>query len=164
MKKVLLAALIAVVTLSGCSVLGGSSSTSNAASAVQSAVSATSNDGVSAGSALSALYKQYKADGKYDYTNLTNVMNTIKLLQSCKNLKSNAKDSQYWKSFASGLILGSNNLVTEQTSGIVTNSLSNLVKNVDADKLQSAQTNTVEAVGAAKSAASSISNILALFK
>ena len=168
MKKVLFASLIAVLTLSSCSALTGTSSTSNTASSVASSVASaaasTSNDGMAAGRALNALYKQYKADGKFDYTNLNNALNTIQLLQSCQGLKTNAKNSDYWKNFASGLILGSNNLVTQQNSGVVTNSLSNLVNNVDSQKLQSAQTNTVEALGAAKSAASSISNILSIFK
>ena len=162
MKKVLLASLIATLVLSSCSALKGTSSSVN--QVASSVASATSSDGMNAGRALSALYKQYKADGKYDYTNLNNALNTIQLLQSCQNLKSNAKNSTYWKNFAAGLILGSNNLVTDQTSSMITNSLNNLVSNVDTQKLQAAEQNTVNAINTAKSTASSISNILALFK
>ncbi|MBQ7697179.1 MAG: hypothetical protein IJT35_01170 [Paludibacteraceae bacterium] len=162
MKKVLLASLVALLVLSSCSALKGTSSNANTvASAVS---SATSSDGMAAGQALSAIYKQYKADGKYDYTNLNNALNTIKLLQSCQNLKSNAKNSTYWKNFAAGLVLGSNNLVTDQLSGTVTNSLNSLVSNVDTQKLQSAGQNATDAISTAKQTASSISNILSLFK
>ena len=162
MKKVFLASLVALLVLSSCSALKGTSSNANTvASAVS---SATSSDGMAAGQALSAIYKQYKADGKYDYTNLNNALNTIKLLQSCQNLKSNAKNSTYWKNFAAGLVLGSNNLVTDQLSGTVTNSLNSLVSNVDTQKLQSAGQNATDAINTAKQTASSISNILSLFK
>lgn len=162
MKKVLLVSLVALLVLSSCSALKGTSSSANpVASAVS---SATSSDGMAAGQALNAIYKQYKADGKYDYTNLNNALNTIKLLQSCQNLKSNAKNSTYWKNFAAGLVLGSNNLVTDQLSGTVTNSLNNLVSNVDTQKLQSAGQNATDAINTAKQTASSISNILSLFK
>ena len=154
--------MVALLVLSSCSALKGTSSNANTvASAVS---SATSSDGMAAGQALSAIYKQYKADGKYDYTNLNNALNTIKLLQSCQNLKSNAKNSTYWKNFAAGLVLGSNNLVTDQLSGTVTNSLNSLVSNVDTQKLQSAGQNATDAINTAKQTASSISNILSLFK
>ncbi|MBR1516109.1 MAG: hypothetical protein IJ621_05125 [Paludibacteraceae bacterium] len=162
MKKVLLASLVALLVLSSCSALKGTSSNANPVASTVS--SATSSDGMAAGQALNAIYKQYKADGKYDYTNLNNALNTIKLLQSCQNLKSNAKNSTYWKNFAAGLVLGSNNLVTDQLSGTVTNSLNSLVSNVDTQKLQSAGQNATDAINTAKQTASSISNILSLFK
>ena len=165
MKKVLYSSLAALLILSNCSALKITSSNANSVASAASAVaSATSNDGMAAGRALNALYKQYKADGKYDYTNLNNALNTIQLLQSCQNLKYNAKNSSYWKNFAAGLVLGSNNLVTDQLSGVVTNSLNNLVSNVDTQKLQSAGQNATDAINTAKQTASSISNILSLFK
>jgi hypothetical protein len=162
MKKVLFVSLVALLVLSSCSALKGTSSSANPV--VSAVSSATSSDGMAAGQALNAIYKQYKADGKYDYTNLNNELNTIKLLQSCQNLKSNAKNSTYWKNFAAGLVLGSNNLVTDQLSGTVTNSLNSLVSNVDTQKLQSAGQNATDAISTAKQTASSISNILSLFK
>ncbi len=162
MKKVLFVSLIALLVLSSCSAIQGTSS-SSAGSSVATAAS-TSNDGVDAGRALNALYNQYKKDGKYDYTNLNNALNTIQLLQSCQGLKTNAKNSEYWKNFATGLVLGSNNLVTDQLAGTVTNSLGNMVSNVDTEKLKSAKNNTLEAIGTAQQTASSISNILSLFK
>lgn len=168
MKKSFILAMAVVMTL--CSFdfksLFGSKSSSSATTTTTTTTTtvAENSEGRAAGSALRALYAQYKADGKYDYTNLSNIMNTMSLLQNCKNLKTNAKDSDYWKSFATGLVLGSENLVTEQLSSTVTNSLSALMENVDTEKLESASNNAVAAAATAKSTASSISNLLSLFQ
>ena len=169
MKKVILVAAVALLGLTACSTLTGttpstSSSTTNAFTGATTMTGVNQNDGQAAGAALRALYAQYKADGKYDYTNLNNAMNAIQLVKSCQNLKNNAKDSDYWKSFATGLILGSNNLVTEKISDTVTEQLNTLVQNVDTSKMESASNSTISAIQSASETASSISNILSLFK
>ena len=122
-----------------------------------------SNDGQTAGRALKALYSQYKADGKFDASNLSNIANTMLLIQSCKTLKTSMKDSDYWKSFAQGLILGSDNLVTETVSNTVTTQLNSMMQNIDTEKLESAGQNATEAASAVASAASSLKSIFNIF-
>ncbi len=139
--------------------LGGKSSTPASETTVT-----TPSDGQAAGAALKALYAQYKADGKFDAGNINNIMNTVSLINSCKNLKSSIKDGEYWKSFCSGLILGSDNLVTENIADNVTTQLSTLIENVDTSKLESASNNTLAAAQTVGQSANAISNILALFK
>lgn len=121
-------------------------------------------NGRAAGMALKALYDQYKIDGKYDYSNLTNILNTISLLDNCKQLKSNAKNSEYWKEFASGLILGSDKLITEELATGVTEKLNDVVENLDTTKLEKAKNNATTAANAVATCASSVSDILSLFK
>ena len=124
----------------------------------------TSTEGQAAGKALKALYTQYKADGTFDYTNLSNIANTMILLQNCKNLKTQAKDSDYWKSFASGLILGSDNLVTESMSNTVTSSLSSLMENVDTDQLDQSGNNPLQTASTVKKTAGSLQTLLGMFQ
>ena len=105
MKKVILIAAVALMGLTACSTLTGTTTGSTTPTTTSTTATGTTNDGQTAGAALRALYTQYKADGKYDYTNLNNAINAIQLVQACQNLKSNVKDGDYWKNFASGLIL-----------------------------------------------------------
>ncbi len=164
MKKVILIAAVALIGLTACSTLTGTTTGSTTSTTTSTTATGTTNDGQTAGAALRALYTQYKADGKYDYTNLNNAINAIQLVQACQNLKSNVKDGDYWKNFASGLILGSDGLVTEKISNTVTEQLSTMVESVDTSKLESASTSTVAAIQSASETASAISNILSLFK
>ncbi len=134
-----------------------------AATTTSTTATSSSTDGQAAGRALKALYTQYKADGKFDATNLSNIANTMLLIQNCKGLKTSFKDSNYWKAFAQGLILGSDNLVTQQVSNTVTSQLSNMMQNIDTEKLESAGQNASQAASAAASAASSLKSIFNLF-
>lgn len=160
MKKVLICTLSAMMLLCSFSLknlLGGKSST---AATTTTTTTTTNNDGVSAGKALRALYTSYKAAGKYDASNLNNIVNTISLVNSCKNLKTNAADKTYWSGFAQGLVMGSENLVTEQISDQVTTQLSDIVSKVDTDKLETAS----QQASAVQSISSDISSLLATFK
>jgi len=161
MKKVLVCTLSAMMLLCSFSLknlFGGSSSSSTETTTTTTAT--TNNDGVSAGKALRALYTSYKAAGKFDYTNLNNIINTVSLVNSCKNLKANLADKTYWSGFAQGLVTGSENLVTEQISDQVTSQLSDIVSKVDTDKLESA----AQQASAVKSISSDITSLLASFK
>ena len=89
--------------------LGGKSETTTT---TQTTTAATSN-GQAAGVALKALYTQYKADGKLDMGNLTNLMNLTTLATNVQGLKGQSNKSAFYMDFAKGLVLGSNNLVTE---------------------------------------------------
>ena len=146
-------------------------------------VSAATTNGQAAGAALKALYTQYKADGKLDMGNLTNLMNLTTLATNVQGLKGQSNKSAFYMDFAKGLVMGSNNLVTESNSSSVMSGLSNLVNNVDlsgltasaedkaqsaasalTDKLSGASEKANTAVTNATEIASAVSNILNLFK
>lgn len=139
---------------------------------------ATSN-GRQAGAALKSLYTQFKADGKLDMTNLNNMLNLATLATNIKDLKGKTNKSTFYKEFAEGLISGSNNLISKNNSTNVMSGLTNLVNNVDlsslTDKFSSTKDKATSALSAlsgktdtaienANEIASSVSNILKLFK
>ena len=132
---------------------------------------ATSN-GKAAGAALKALYSQYKIDGKVDMSNLTNIMNVATLANNVKGLKGQTNKSAFYKDFASGLVMGSGNLVNSNNSTSVMNGLTNLVNNVDLSAIQQKATGAVntatatgnEVVQNASAISDSVTNILNLFK
>ena len=145
-------------------------------------VTATAN-GQAAGAALKSLYTQYKADGKLDMSNLTNGLNLTTLATNVKGLKGQSDKGTFYKDFASGLVLGSSNLVTSTNSTSVMSGLTNLVENVDLsgltasaeEKAQSAASTLTEklagasdkantAVENATEIAGAVTNILNLFK
>lgn len=142
-------------------------------------VSAGTTNGQAAGAALKALYGQYKADGKVDMSNLNNIINLATLANNIKQLKGQTDKSAFYKDFAAGLITGSNNLVTSKNSTSVMSGLTNLVNNVDLSGLTSKAADASSAASAALSGAaskadtaidnaneiaSSVTNILNLFK
>lgn len=142
-------------------------------------VSTATGNGQAAGAALKALYTQYKADGKLDMSNLNNILNLTTLANNIKGLKGQSNKSTFYKEFASGLVLGSNSLVTSSNSSSVMSGLTNLVNNVDlsglTEKAESTQEKAASALSAisgktttavenASEIASSVSSILNLFK
>ena len=171
-------AAVTVFTVASCGVLGKSSGSASATEQTSVTTSAAT-DGHAAGVALKSLYGQYKTDGKLDMSNLTNIVNLASLAQNIKGLKGLQDKSVFYKEFASGLILGSDNLVTQQTSSSVMSGLSGLANNIDLSSLQakasqfagdvtekaeSAAATTSTVVSNASSIADSITNILNLFK
>lgn len=159
MKKALFVCMTAVMLL--CSFNIKSLFKSKSAETTTEATSST--EGKAAGKALKALYTQYKADGTFDCANLSNITNTMVLIKNCKNLKTQGKDTDYWTSFAAGLVLGSDNLVTDNLSSSVMGQLSNLMENVDTSKIESESNNTLQAASTVKEAAGSIQTLLGLF-
>ena len=120
-----------------------------------SAVNGSAN-GQAAGAALKALYAQYKADGnKLNMSNLQNILNLTTLATNVQGLKGQSDKGTFYKDFAKGLVLGSNNLVTESNSTSVMSGLTNLVNNVDLSAL------TASAEEKAQSAASTLTEKLA---
>lgn len=157
--------LAAVIMCTSCGMLGASSSTATAASTVADA----SVNGQNAGAALRALYTQYKADGnKLNMSNLTNLMNVATLANNIQGLKGQSDKTAFYRDFASGLVTGSKQLVTEKISGSVMNGLSDLMNNVDLTKVQNAaataQQKGTAAVENAAVIANSVTSILNLFK
>ena len=162
-------------------VKGTTETTATEASATTAAETASTAtvDGKAAGVALRALFTQYKADGKFDMGNLNNLLNLTSLANNIQGLKGQTNKGAFYKDFASGLVMGSNNLVTEQNTTSVMDGLTNLVNNVDlsgltqkaeetqatvADKVASATTKANTAVTNATEIASAVTNILNIFK
>ena len=128
---------------------------------------------------MKSLYVQYKADGKLDMSNLNNMLNLATLATNIKGLKGQSNKTAFYKDFAAGLISGSDNLVTKKNSTSVMSGLTNLVNNVDLSGLTNAASSSKDKAASALSAlsgktgtalenaneiASSVSNILNLFK
>lgn len=134
----------------------------------ESTATVAASNGKAAGAALKALYSQYKADGKIDMSNLTNIMNIATLANNVKDLKGKTNKTDFYKDFASGLVMGSNNLVNNNNSTSIMNGLQSLVNNVDLSALQGKAT-TAAAKGTAalenaNEIAESVTSILNIFK
>ena len=173
MKKIILFATAIMMASCGFMQNSTSNNTSSQATASKQQTVQTGNAAISAGqgagNALQALYAQYKTDGKYDYKNMQNVLNTVTLVANCEGLKDNYKDKTYLKEFGKGMIASSLGLVTQNNVQTVTNSLVEMVKSNE--NVQNATTKVQEGASSAASYAntaaqyaSSISSILSLFK
>jgi hypothetical protein len=124
--------------------------------------------GQGAGNAMLALYNQYKADGKYDYKNLQNIMNTMALISNCEGLKENYKDKSYLTEFGKGMIASSLGLVTQNNVETVTNSLVEMVKSNETvqnatTKVQEGASSAASYANTAAQYATSIGSLLSLF-
>lgn len=152
--------------------------TTTTATPAETATAATSN-GQAAGVALKSLFTQYKTDGKLDMGNLNNLMNLAALATNVQGLKGQTDKTSFYKDFASGLVLGSNNLVNSANSTSIMSGLQNLVNNVDlsgltqkaettkenlTEKLTAASSKANTAVANATEIAGAVTNILNLFK
>lgn len=172
MKKIILFATAIMMASCGFMQNSTSNNTSSQATAskqqtVQSS-NAANSAGQGAGNALQALYAQYKADGKYDYKNMQNVLNTVTLVANCEGLKDNYKDKTYLKEFGKGMIASSLGLVTQNNVQTVTNSLVEMVKSNETvqnatTKVQEGASSAASYANTAAQYASSISSLLSLF-
>lgn len=119
MKKIstILTVVALCVLTASCGILGGNGD--------------GSVNGQQSGAALKSLYSQYRNDGKVDLTNLNNIVSMAQLVNGIQGLGGVDDKSKFYTDFAAGLILGSNNLVTQQTSKPVTNTLQTLVSGTD---------------------------------
>jgi hypothetical protein len=120
--------------------------------------------GQQSGVALKALYNQYKADGKLDFSNLSNVANILNISAQVQKLTQADKDSVSYTDFSRGLIEGSVNLVNELNAEQVTETLVSKLGNIDTTKLNETADKAQTAVSNVSSAASSIMDVLSLFK
>ena len=173
MKKIILFATAIMMVSCGFMQNSTSSNTSSQATTSSQKTTQTGNAAVSAGqgagNALQALYTQYKADGKYDYKNMQNVLNTVTLVANCEGLKDNYKDKTYLKEFGKGMIASSLGLVTQNNVQTVTNSLVDMVKSNETvqnatSKVQEGASSAASYANTAAQYASSISSLLSLFK
>jgi len=122
--------------------------------------------GQATGSALKTLYTQYKADGKkLDIKNSKNLLTLATLAKSISGLKGATKGSAFYKEFASGMILGSNNLVTKNSSDNVMSSLTSIA-GMDLSALtgKAAPSESTVSKSNLSEIAGNVSGILGMFK
>ena len=123
--------------------------------------------GQQTGVALAALHSQYKAAGKVDMSDFSNILNVAIVANAAQTLKEQTEGGQYYKDFGKGLIVGSNELVSDATLGNVVAGISALT-NVDVNSLQGKGDNAaakgVEAMENLADIATSVSAIMALFQ
>ena len=174
MKKILLSIVVGVVLASCGSMQQASENGGLAQSAVASQTQTTVSESYAAGSqsgiALKALYEQYKADGKLDFSNLSNITNILNVSAQVQKIAQAEKGSVNYSDFSMGLIEGSMNLVNEVNSEQVVESLVNTVSTIDtsslkesADQAQSVA-NSLSSLSSITSSASSIMDVLNLFQ
>ncbi len=111
--KFILAAFAASSLLVSCSVLGNLTSSTS-----------SSSTGSTTGSALASIYNVIKNSGTIDLSNLTNLISLGQILTGANSLVDASQS--YTESFASGLISGSNNLITSSNVSSVISGLKNL--------------------------------------
>jgi hypothetical protein len=130
MKKFLGISVCMAVCLmiTSCGVLGIGGSKNGSASV----------SGQASGAALKSLYTQYQTDGQIDVTNLNNILMLAQLANGIQGLKDVDDKSAFYADFATGLILGSDRLVTKQTANPVTNTLQSLVSGTDLSSIAAA--------------------------
>ena len=93
---------IATLAMTSCSSMQRAAGSNTVASA----------SGKTCGTAVQGLYKAYKSSGTIDLTNTTNLNNALALATAYTNLKQNKGNSDYRKSFTTGLIASSAGLIT----------------------------------------------------
>lgn len=127
--------------------------------------------GQQSGVALKALYTQYKADGKLDFSNLSNLANILNLSAQVQKITKAEQGTVDYSEFGQGLIAGSVNLVNEINQAQVVEVLTQQLGNIDASKItevagqaQTTVNNVTETVGNVTETASSIMEIINLFK
>lgn len=179
MKKILLSIVVGLA-LASCGSMqqvsengGLSQSGAPAVVGVQAveAVSESYTAGQQSGVSLKALYNQYKADGKLDFSNLSNITNILNVSAQVQKLTSAEKDSVSYSDFAKGLIEGSVNLVNDLNVEQVTETLVSQLGSIDTskitettDKAQTAVSNISSTASSIATSASSIMEVLNLFK
>ena len=112
-------------------------------------------------------------------SNVNNLLNLTALANNIKGLKGQTNKAAFYKDFASGLVSGSNNLVTTENSTSVVDGLKNLVENVDlsaltqkaestattvSDKVATATEKANTAASNVNEIATAVTNILDIFK
>ena len=103
-----------------------------------------SSSGTTTGTALTNLFAQFLKDGKIDTSNISNLINLATLATSIQSLKGNSENSSILGSFASGLVKGSGNTISNNNSSTITNLLASLVNNTDLSSLASLLTRSGE--------------------
>ena len=143
------------------SIIGGLAQSANQATTT---VSESYTAGNQSGIALKALYDQYKTDGKLDLSNLSNVANILNVSAQVQKLTQADKATVSYSDFSKGLIEGSVNLVNNLNSEQITEALVSKLGSVDTSKLDETADKAQTAVTNVTTAASSVMEVLSLFK
>jgi len=118
----------------------------------------TTSNGLAAGKALLSLYTQYKADGKFDLNNASNISNLVSLATNIQGLAQNTNV----KSFLSGLISGSKNLVNSSNSSSVLSTLKSIsgldLNSLGTSAATSAASSLLSKLGGSSTSSSASSN------
>lgn len=120
---------------------------------------ATSSDtvakttGIACGDLLKDMNTDYKTKGKVDITSTQTLSNVIQLSGYYKTLKNNKGNSEYKKAFASGLVTGSDNLITTE------NAMETVDKILSIDRLADIGSKTSSTASSAISVANSLNDI-----
>lgn len=167
--SIIAALALTAFAASSCGILGMTAGVPATGTATTNVAANASVNGQAAGAALKALYAQYKADGnKLNMSNLQNILNLTTLATNVQGLKGITNKTDFYKEFATGLVAGSSNLVSQTNSNSIMNGLQNLVNNVDLSALQGKAGNAAakgtEVLENATTIANSVSSILKLFK
>ena len=149
--------LIVALLFNACGTLFSSSSTTSSNSSSYTA-------GQSSGTALKALYAQYQADGKVDMGKVENLINIVSLVNNVKTIKNAEKSSGAYTDFVQGMVSGSSNLVNELNAETVMNGLTSALSSVDTSKIDNAVEKGTSAVQSATAIATSVGEIMSLFK
>ena len=120
--------------------------------------------GQQSGVALKALYSQYQADGKIDFSNLTNIANILNLSAQVQKIAQAEKGSVNYSDFSQGLIAGSVNLVNELNQEKVVDILTTQVAKIDTSKVSEATDKAQNTINSLSETASSLSELISLFK
>lgn len=103
----------ATMAFTSCGILGSAASSNSAAATL----------GQTCGSAVLGLYQSYKATGTINLLTGNNLTHALALATCYTQIKANASNSDYRKAFASGLIMSSAGLITNQNSSAFINAL-----------------------------------------
>ncbi len=103
----------ATMAFTSCSLFGSAASSDSAARTM----------GQTCGSAILGLYNSYKATGSVSLTYGNNLANALALATCYTQIKANANNSGYRKAFATGLVISSAGLITDQNSSAFINAL-----------------------------------------
>lgn len=177
MKKIALI-LSVIVMVSSCGIFGKSGATNTTTASTTEASSDAVLCGQNSGQALKSLYNQYKIDGKINMNNFTNLSNIALLIGNIQELKEKKSTSGYIKDFTKGLVTGSTQLVNPLNQESVLTNLTQLANtNIDiqsllesakssetAGKVENTVAKATDVANNASTIATSVSNILNLFK
>jgi hypothetical protein len=103
----------ATMAFTSCSIFGSAASSNTAAQTM----------GQTCGSAILGLYNSYKATGSVSLTYGNNLTNALALATCYTQIKANASNSSYRNAFATGLVMSSAGLITNQNSNAFINAL-----------------------------------------
>lgn len=103
----------ATMAFTSCNILGSAASSNTAAQSM----------GQTCGNAILGLYNSYKATGSVNLTYGNNLAHALSLATCYTQIKANANNTNYRNAFATGLVMSSAGLITDQNSSAFINAL-----------------------------------------